>query len=295
MYTCANTYNRFKLTFNSTSPSTVKSILHLIQPEKVISLTINHTDDIRDCEFDQIHPFYSLFSNLQFTRLRSFTFRGVSDRALQYSARNFLFVNCLVSVSIELTEGTYERTWASNLSTFSQYNLRKLYLNNSEIISEHISWPDQWNLQYLAINDCTYNAYLLIFRQLPHLRTFSMRDLIVDNVEIQTLSTSNSTFTTALESLTMTRCSLSPYHLELLLLLTPSLRQLKLVSHREALDSFFDATYWEKVISIKLPKLQKFEFLFFYILLTKMMTRLMLKLLLLHFDHLSGLMTNNGL
>jgi hypothetical protein len=91
-----------------------------------------------------------------------------------------------------------------------------------------------------------------------------MRDLTTDNADIQTLSDSNSTFTTVLESLTMTHCSLLPHYLELLLSLTPSLRQLKLVSHREVFDSFFDATHWEKLISIKLPKLQKFELIFFH-------------------------------
>jgi hypothetical protein len=91
-----------------------------------------------------------------------------------------------------------------------------------------------------------------------------MRNLTTDNADIQTLSASNSTFTTVLESLTMTHCSLLPYYLELLLSLTPSLRQLKLVSHRKVFDSFFDATHWETLISIKLPKLQKFEFIFFY-------------------------------
>ncbi len=264
MYACADTYNQFKLTLNSTSPSTVESTFRLIQPERIISLTIYHTDGIRNLGIDQIHPFYSLFTDLQFTRLCSFTFRAVSDIASQYLARNFLNANCLESVSIELSEGTYENTWASDLSTFSQYNIRKLCLNNIIAMREHISWPDQWKLQYLAINDCTYNVYLLILRQLPHLRTFCMRDLTTDNADIQTLSASNSTFTTVLESLTMTHCSLLPHYLELLLSPTPSLRQLKLVSHREVFDSFFDGTHWEKLITIKLPKLQKFEFIFFH-------------------------------
>ncbi len=111
MYACTDTYNRFKLTFNSTSSSTVEWTFRLIQPERVISLTIYHTDGIRNLGFDQIHPFYSLFTNLQFTRLSSFTFRGVSDIASQYLTRHFLNANCLESVSIELSEGTYEKTW----------------------------------------------------------------------------------------------------------------------------------------------------------------------------------------
>ncbi|CAF0722778.1 unnamed protein product [Adineta steineri] len=62
----------------------------------------------------------------------------------------------------------------------------------------------------------------------------------------------------------MTHCSLSALHLDLLLSLTPALRHLKLASQRKMLDSVFDSTYWENLISIKLPKLDKFEFIFFY-------------------------------
>ncbi|UJR34769.1 hypothetical protein I4U23_027548 [Adineta vaga] len=169
-----------------------------------------------------------------------------------------------VSFSFDSTAKTNERTWEIVSSTFSQYNLRKLSLSNVEIEWEYVTWPNQWKLEHLAIDDCTCSAYRLILQQLPNLRTFSISDLITNEVEIQGLSTSNTTFTTVLESLTMTRCSLLSNHLELLLALTPSLRQLRLASHRKVFDSFFDATHWGKLISIKLSELRKFEFIFFH-------------------------------
>lgn len=264
MYAYVDTYNRFKLTFNSASPSTIRSTFRFIQPERVISLTVYHINGNSDSALTTIHPFYSFISNLQFTRLCSFAFHGVSDMALRYLAQNALNANCSVSLSIEFSKSRYGTQSAFDLSPFSQYNIRKLSLNNIGTMEEHMSWPDQWKLEYLAINDCTYSAYLDILRRLPHLRTFSVHNLITNNAETQTLSHSNSTFTAELESLTTTCCSLLPYDLELLLSLTPSLRELRLVSHREVFDSFFDATHWQRLISTKLSKLQKFEFIFFH-------------------------------
>ena len=137
-------------------------------------------------------------------------------------------------------------------------------MSNVETVMENISWPNQWKLKDLAIDDCTYNAYLVILQQLPYLRIFSMRNCIISDADKGVLSSSNNTFTAALESLTMTHCPLLTNHLEFLLSLTPSLRHLKLASHREVLDFVFDSTYWERLISTKLPKLDKFEFIFFH-------------------------------
>ncbi|UJR07350.1 hypothetical protein I4U23_011636 [Adineta vaga] len=180
------------------------------------------------------------------------------------NAESMVNLNCLVSISVESEQSLDKRTWAFVLSTFSQYNLRKLCMSNMETLMGNISWPNQWNLEHLEIDDCTYNSYLAILQHLPHLRTFSMRTWIIDDVDEQALSSSDNTFTAPLESLTMRNCSLSTYYLEALLSLTPSLRYLKLVSAREVFDSFFDNVYWEKLISDRLQKLHKFEFIFFH-------------------------------
>lgn len=266
IYAFVDTYNRLKLTFNSTSPSTAKLFFHFVRPERVVSMTISDTDEtsnfrVRD---GQIDPFYSIFDNLQFMRLRSLTFRTVSDTSLKYFVDNFFNTDFLVSLSIESNETRHKRTWDLVSSTFGRYSLRKLSISNVETIMGHISWPNQWKLEHLAIDNCTYNGYLSILQQLPYLRTLSMRDCIINDADKRVLSSSNNTFTATLESLTMTHCSLLTDHLDLLLSLIPSLRYLKLGSHREVLDSVFDGTYWERLISMKLPKLDKFEFIFFH-------------------------------
>jgi hypothetical protein len=65
-------------------------------------------------------------------------------------------------------------------------------------------------------------------------------------------------------SLTIADCQLSMTDLEILLLLTPSLVHLDLVSSRSTFDSIFDGSYWEQFIQNNLPFLNKFQFFFTY-------------------------------
>jgi hypothetical protein len=64
--------------------------------------------------------------------------------------------------------------------------------------------------------------------------------------------------------LTIADCQLSMTDLEILLLLTPSLVHLDLVSSRSTFDSIFDGSYWEQFIQNNLPFLNKFQFFFTY-------------------------------
>ena len=94
IYGFADTYNRLKLTFNSTSPSAVTSFFRFVRPERIVSLTIFDTDETDDFGVDQINPFYSIFNNLRFIRLRSMTFHAVSNASLKYFVENHLNHDC---------------------------------------------------------------------------------------------------------------------------------------------------------------------------------------------------------
>ncbi|CAF4505757.1 unnamed protein product, partial [Rotaria sp. Silwood2] len=87
-----------------------------------------------------------------------------------------------------------------------------------------------------------------------------MKDCVINDAENSTSSSSNSTSNTRLMSLTITECSLSKEHIELLLSETRLLRHFKLISQRGTLDSVFDGLDWEQFIQNKLSTLEKFEF-----------------------------------
>jgi hypothetical protein len=52
--------------------------------------------------------------------------------------------------------------------------------------------------------------------------------------------------------------------LELILLLTPALIHLKVISSRKEHDSAFDGSVWERIIETKLPSLKKLQLFFSY-------------------------------
>ncbi|CAF0969857.1 unnamed protein product [Adineta ricciae] len=266
MYDLVNTYNRFKFIFKSTSsPLAIESIFQKISPENVVSLTIVDVNNTDQSTNEEQYPFYSLFHNLHFTRLRSMTFHGVPGEEVAHWAEHILNVDSLALLSIQWSELARQRTWPSVLSTFRQYHLRQLCINHVHNLTEHILWPDQWILEHLTINECTYREYVTLLLQLPHLRTFSTRQCIVSDADISAPSSINRNSVTAkLESLTVTHCLLSMPYLQMLLSLTPSVRRLQLASHRQMFDLFFNATHWENLIPAILPQLDKFEFIFFH-------------------------------
>ncbi|CAF1271556.1 unnamed protein product [Rotaria sp. Silwood1] len=69
----------------------------------------------------------------------------------------------------------------------------------------------------------------------------------------------------SLTSLTINKCFLDVELLESLLLRTPALVHLKLISRNRAFDSIFDGYNWEQFICAKLPKLDEFQFFFSFI------------------------------
>ncbi|CAF1615259.1 unnamed protein product [Rotaria magnacalcarata] len=256
LYALVNTYDRLTLILNSESVKIMRSVSRFIQPDSVISITIDNSCE----ENDNIRLFYSLFDIARFTRLQSLTIHGIEDTNLEYFLEN-LNTSSLTSLSIKSSDQEHSRTWDLISSASLRWNLRKLCISNMNFMVKHISWPNQYKLEHLEFSDCIYSEYLLILRHLPNLRTLVIQDCIIgDNQTCLTLSAS--IVLASLKSLTITNCSLAPQHFELLISSIPSLHHLKLISHRERFDSMFNASYWEQLICTKLLKLEKFEFLF---------------------------------
>ncbi|CAF3937095.1 unnamed protein product, partial [Rotaria magnacalcarata] len=129
---------------------------------------------------------------------------------------------------------------------------------------DRIKWPDQYKLEYLAIDYCTYDKYLVILSQLPNLRTLIIRNCIFEFSNDPLSLSSASRFHSPLMTLTITDYSITLKNLELIVFPLASLRHLKLISHRKTVDEVFYASYWKEFIQAKLPVLDRFEVFFSY-------------------------------
>ena len=73
-----NTYNRYQLDVCSTSPVDMKRIAHNIQPESIISLSLQDGW----CTKDNLHLFFQLFDKDRFVQLRSLTLYEITHANL---------------------------------------------------------------------------------------------------------------------------------------------------------------------------------------------------------------------
>ena len=163
LHAVVNSYNRFQLKFGSTvnsgsnRESSFKIISHLIQSFNVVSLIFYSGNEPRWFN----HFFLTDFDITQFTRLRSLTFHGVSCNT-----------NEALSVIFPVVVQT---------------NLQRLRLNDLNYTTNQIAWPLQSTLEQLTIRDCSYQQYRVILCNSLRLRTFVIRNCIMDNND-QTVS-----------------------------------------------------------------------------------------------------------
>ncbi|CAF1059188.1 unnamed protein product [Adineta steineri] len=255
----ANTYNRFKLIFDSESPYNVKSIPFFVQPENVTTLILSN-DYLKT---DRIKAFISIFNISQFTRLHSLSLHQIQDDDLEHVLEH-MNTDYLSSLFIESSHSENCSAWALGSSLLKRCSLRKLSMHNINYTMEHILWPDQCKLQHLVIDSCIYREYLDILQKLPYLRTLVMRNCTIDDTHSTLLLLYKFKTPSSLISLTISDCSFSLKNLTLLLSPIPTLLHLKLISHRSILDSFFHGSRLEELIRAKAPALVRFEFFLSY-------------------------------
>jgi hypothetical protein len=222
----------------------------------VIALTISNKN--------AVSLFYPLFSAYEFTRLGSLILCGIRNTELEQILQE-LNTSPLTLLVIESDEIEHSKTWSLVSLALVRWNLRKLSMTNMNYMMKYVSWPVQYSLQHLVFCDCTYREYVLILHQLPYLQTLTMKNCTVNDTDGKLLTSSASTCHASLKSLTITDCSVAVQDFELLLEPINALRHLKLISRKREFDSMFDGCHWQKIIQIKLPYLDKFEFFFSYL------------------------------
>lgn len=247
-YFVIQTYNQYKLNFQSISKSSFHSICRLIQPENVSSLTLSNDNQTPD----QIKLFLLLFNIEQFTRLRSLTLIQIDENDFH---RIFQSNNILSSLSFTIRNNLIQNSKTLSLisSIISNPNLRYLDCSVSLSQIEHLSWPNQCFLQTLIIfNRINIHQFSTILSHSIYLKKFVLQDcLIDDSVDIHCLKTSSQ-----LISLTFEDSELQMNDCEFLLSLTPSLEHFQIVGGTDLADGF----RWEKFIQMKLLYLKKFQF-----------------------------------
>jgi hypothetical protein len=197
------------------------------------------------------------------TRLRSLSLHDVNDKELQHFLEN-LVTNALISLSIKGGKEVHRSQLSDVIvPVIGQFNLKRLCFQDFITIIDHKSMPNHYNIEHLTIGSCLYREYPAILNRMPQLRELVMDECKEGRYD-ELLSASNLKFQSSLISLTINDCQLNFIYLQSLLLLTPTIRYLKLICEDWSFTSIFDGSQWEKFISSKLPLLNNFKFSFLH-------------------------------
>ncbi|CAF1259981.1 unnamed protein product [Rotaria sordida] len=98
LYSFVNTYNRFEFDFNLNSTDGFKSLYKIIEPKNVLFLNVYGISN----SFNRPNLFHYPIDCCQLTQLRSVTFHGVSNEALEHFIQQGA-ANSLTSLTIDLS------------------------------------------------------------------------------------------------------------------------------------------------------------------------------------------------
>ena len=248
-------YHRYKLDFCLISKSDFYLISHLIHCENIISITISDGNKTRG----QMKSFFHLYNLNQFTKLRSLNLLQINRHYIdEIFKSNTIYL--LHSLKLQCRENLclQNQILTSLVSVIKNSNLNRLDFNLWFYPIKEFIWPNECILKYLKIYSCSLEEYITILRQTPHLQTFILEDLVLSNRNHRLFKPSLVDSFQQLKSLTLENCHRYMYQIEYLLLFTPSLIHLKIVSDTSLLDGY----RWERCIQTNLSLLKTFEFFF---------------------------------
>lgn len=248
--TIVQTYNRYSLNMFGISRRKYFLLCRLIEPSKVISLTLSNDERTSD----QIERFLSTFSLKQFIRLRSLNLLQIYPNQLEKILTNIQF-HLLRSFSCQIQYQHFndQANEIKSLSSFlSQSSLRELHLTIPSHVALSMSWPIHSTIQCLTLHThLTINQLKQIFQSSPHLKTLSLDGIPLIN------STDKFIFH-QLKCLTIDKVDTNIHYVEMFLLFTPFLTFLQLCGG----TNMIDGKRWQTFIQLNLRHLSKFQFFF---------------------------------
>ncbi|CAF0817129.1 unnamed protein product [Adineta steineri] len=258
-YFISNKWNSYNYDLSSISKNHFDLICRQICQKKIVSITLSDEDTTPG----QIRLFFSLNRISNFPRLRSLTLRNIDSNDLYEIVKDIL--NCSLTTFSCQSRGKQNKSIIHLLSKLIiQSNLEILSLNtHAHYIEQMFKSMTQSHLIELTIGILTFNEYQTILQYCPYLRVFVIDDCWINDTD------QNSTIKSyqQLISLTLKFTNRSITQLEYLLLLTPSLTELKLINSPLTPNSLINGSYWEVFIKTKLLSLIKFQFVFYQLVL----------------------------
>lgn len=246
-YSIIQTYNRYKLNFQSISKIKFHILCQRIRLENIISLTLSNDQQTPE----QIKLFLSKFQIEQFTRLQSLTLIQIDEddfhRIFQSNLSNLQSLTFSFSQEPVLQSKIFSILSSSNLRTFHfDTTLPKII---------DFPWPKQSRIQTLHLStSLSFQQVQMILSCSKQLKKLVLNDCYInESIENATIDIYPQVL-----SLTLHDTELDRNGCEFILSKLPSLEYFYIMGG----DGLADGSFWEKIIKTILLNLKTFEFAF---------------------------------
>ena len=255
--TLVHSYDRLTVNFTLLSKPQFQSLLHVIDPHHVTSLTLAYQPET----IDAVSIFCSHFRRRPFDRLQSLVLHGILENQLPSIFKCFQST-FLTSWTLKMLSSDYfgeRNTFDAISSMITNSCLRRLEIGSFGGRLRQIQWSTNNTIKQLKIDArLRINELHPLLEKLPHLQILSIKRIEKDLVNNQMKVEGSTEKFRQLTSLSVHGFDGSIDDLEHLLALTSSLTHLKVVEK----GAYGDGKRWEQFIQLNLPLLTKFEFFF---------------------------------
>lgn len=258
-YYITNSYNRYKISIQSTSPeSEVRRLSRVIQPESIVSLGLYRKTRIPD----RTALFLSLIRLDELTRLSSLELYGADESYLRLFTPHIDHYGRLKRLSV--TTALLERD-EDNAATAEQLtilmtgrSLQQVFLGKLDQSVVQRLASRQYHFHTLEIHECTHETIVPLLPHLSNVRVFSCREYSITAEQPVDFLPPMLPFT----SLTLKMPELIVDRIERFLMRTPALNRLRLSGCCDLAFLEHLTSKWERLIRRHLKSLKHFQFFF---------------------------------
>lgn len=271
-YGIAKSYDHFQLNFKSIDKSDFHFLCNFLRPNQIETLVLSDDDETPG----QIEYFLSNFGIHRFSKLQILTLINIDDLHLKKFFKTLpkLSLKKLIIRGKDYIQNDNDIDTTDLASVLSMPTLRSFELQLLSFNLQRIDWPKNNRIQQLHIRCVTVDEFCSLLLFLPNLQDLTVEGLLYsDDISVIKESLKDLVPGCELISLTLRDGQIPMAVLDLLLSLTPTLQQLKLIRSISLSEFVEQIANWESFVECKLPFLTD------------------LKLFLVHsndFDHFGG-------
>ncbi|CAF3783919.1 unnamed protein product [Adineta steineri] len=257
-FKCRNTYNNYKINFESISKKSFDFICNFMNPFNIIKLKLSDDDNKTP---GQIKYFIKNFPVNQLNYLKSLELIQINENDLEDILKYF------VNSSLNFLHIEYRQYFGMlNQSTInllydilSLKSLKKVYLDMRSYRTDSIQWPNQSSIEYLTLIHLNLNQFIEIIQKPNKFKSIILRNFLMKDSNMNS-SSSKEIYLKEIQSFQIEESELFMDKILWLISFMNKLISLKFEGFTSFIDKIFQNNQLENFIQTNLIYLKTFQF-----------------------------------